>query len=234
MTMDITVDVLRNNPTADAFDRIARSRWSCRDYRPDQVGAELLKEILDVAQTTASWCNTQPWQIEMTRGRATTEFIEALAVARADPSDMPDFEWPEYEGIYLQRRRESGFQLYEALGISRHDKVRRDEQADKNFKLFGAPHVAIVTTDARLGVYGAIDCGGWVANFMLAAKSRGVASIAQASLARYPNFIRRHFSLDRNRLVVCGISFGFPDEASLANAYRTSRASVDQAVHMHE
>jgi hypothetical protein len=69
---------------------------------------------------------------------------------------------------------------------------------------------------------------------MLAAKSRGVASIAQASLARYPNFIRRHFALDRSRLVVCGISFGYPDETSRANMYRTNRASVVQAVRFHE
>ncbi|MET4177713.1 nitroreductase [Bradyrhizobium sp. LA6.1] len=171
MKMGVAVDSLRDNPTAKALDRIARSRWSCRDYRPDQVSPALLNEILVVAQTAASWCNTQPWHIEVTRGRATTEFIDALALARADASEVPDFTWPEYEGIYLQRRRESGFQLYEALGISRGDRVRRDEQADKNFKLFGAPHVAIITTDARLGVYGAIDCGGWVTNFMLAAKS---------------------------------------------------------------
>ena len=232
--MDIPIDTPRNNSTDNAFDRVARSRWSCRDYRPEEVGAELLREILDVAQTTASWCNTQPWQIEITRGRATGEFVDALALARADRSDVPDFAWPEYEGIYLQRRREAGIQLYEALGISREDKVRRDEQADKNFMLFGAPHVAIVTTDARLGVYGAIDCGAWVTNFMLAAGSRGVASIAQASLARYPAFIRRHFSLDRDRLVVCGISFGFPDVTSRANAYRTGRAPAAQAVHVHE
>jgi nitroreductase len=232
--MDIAVGAMRNSPAVNAFDDVAKSRWSCRDYRPDQVSAELLREILDVAQATASWCNTQPWQIEITRGRATSEFVDALAAARTDPSDVPDFAWPEYEGIYLQRRRESGFQLYEALGIGREDKVRRDEQAGRNFKLFGAPHVAIVTTDARLGVYGAIDCGAWIANFMLAARSRGVASIAQASLARYPGFIREHFSLDRNRLVVCGISFGFPDESSPANAYRTRRASVDQAVRLHE
>ena len=231
--MDVAIGTPRSNPTAEAFDQVARSRWSCRDYRPDQVDQALLSDILAAAQATASWCNTQPWQIEVTRGRATAEFIAALALARAEPSDVPDFTWPEYEGVYLQRRRESGFQLYEALGVSRDDKTGREEQAEKNFKLFGAPHVAIVTTDARLGVYGAIDCGGWAANFMLAAKSRGIASIAQASLARYPNFVRRHFSLDRSRLVVCGISFGFPDETSRANMYRTGRASVARAVRFH-
>ena len=49
--------------------------------------------------------------------------------------------------------------------------------------MFGAPHVAIVTSDEALGVYGAVDCGAYVSNFMLAAHSLGVGSIAQAALA---------------------------------------------------
>jgi hypothetical protein len=30
--------------------------------------------------------------------------------------------------------------------------------------------------------------------------------------------------------VVCGISFGYADEAHLANSYRTNRASIPEAV----
>lgn len=232
--MDMTMDDLPDGLAAKAFERIARTRFSCRDFLPDPVPEQQLREILNVAQTTASWCNTQPWQIEITRGKATTAFVGALATARTDASDVPDFEWPTYEDVYLQRRRESGFQLYEAVGIARGDMEARVAQGDKNFALFGAPHVAIVTTDARLGVYGAIDCGGWVANFMLAAKSHGIASVAQAALARHPNFIRKHFSLDETRRVVCGISFGFPDMAGPANGYRTNRATVEQAIRIHE
>ena len=231
--MTLASEFTLSKSPSTTFDEIARSRWSCRDFTSEEVSAELLEEVLGIAQTTASWCNTQPWQVEITRGAATADFVAALATARTDPSDTPDFEWPKYEGVYLQRRRESGFQLYEALGIGRQDKLLRDEQSNKNFKLFGAPHVAIVTTDARLGTYGAVDCGGWVANFMLAARSRGVAAIAQAALARYPAFIRKHFSLDQNRLVVCGISFGFPDQSSPANAYRTNRASIGESVRIH-
>lgn len=231
--MTSVFEAIKSRSIPETFDNIARSRWSCRDYTSEDVSPELLGEILSVAQTTASWCNTQPWQIEITRGASTAALVKALEGAGSDPAEKPDFAWPEYDGVYLERRRESGFQLYEALGIGRGDKARRDEQALKNFKLFGAPHAAIVTTDARLGVYGAVDCGGWVANFMLAARSRGVAAIAQAALARYPDLIRKHFALGPDRLVVCGISFGFPDLSSPANAYRTNRASVDQSVRVH-
>jgi len=95
---------------------------------------------------------------------------------------------------------------------------------------FGAPHVAIIHTDEPLGIYGAIDCGAYVSNFMLAAQALGLGTIPQAALARQSGLIRRHFNLGDDRRVVCGISFGFADHAHKVNSYRTSRASVADTV----
>ena len=91
----------------------------------------------------------------------------------------------EYLGVYLERRRESGFQLYNTLGIARGDKVAYAKQALENYNFFGAPHVAIIHTDEPLGIYGAIDCGAYVGNFMLAAQALGLGTIPQAALARH-------------------------------------------------
>ena len=87
------------------------------------------------------------------------------------------------------------------------------------------PHVALITTEEDLGVYGAVDCGLYVSNFMLAAQNLGVASIAQAALASYPDFIRDYFGMPPQRKFVCGISFGYADPAHPINIYRTARAS---------
>jgi hypothetical protein len=66
---------------------------------------------------------------------------------------VPDFPFPrEYHGVYLGRRRECGFQLYETVGIARGDRVASARQGRENFRLFGAPHVCIVTTDEGLGL----------------------------------------------------------------------------------
>jgi len=96
--------------------------------------------------------------------------------------------------------------------------------------MFGAPHAAIVSTPEPLGVYGAIDCGAYVSNFMLAAESMGVACIAQAALAAYPDIARRHLGIGDDRLIVFGISFGYEDASHPANSYRTPRAAVADAV----
>ena len=135
-------------------------------------------------------------------------------------------------GVYLDRRRRSGLQLYEALGIERDDKARRASQSFENFRLFGAPHVAIVTVARELGAYGAVDVGGFVGAFLLAAHAHGVATTPQAALAMQSGFIRRYFGLDEGRAVVCGISFGYADRAHPVNGYRTERAGLDDILQM--
>ena len=99
----------------------------------------------------------------------------------------------------------------------------------ENFRLFGAPHVAIVTTEEKLGVYGMLDCGLYVQSFMLAAHDSGVDTIAQAALASYPDLIRALFGLPPERKVVCGISFGYADSSDPIHSYRTERAPVSTA-----
>jgi nitroreductase len=182
-----------------------------------------------MAQRTPSWCNTQPWQVIVTSGEGTERFRAGLLLHAAKGAASPDIAFPrEYRGIYLERRRACGWQLYDSAGIARGDRDASARQGMENYRLFGAPHAAIITTDEAQGTYGAIDCGGYVNNFMLSAWSLGVASIAQAAIAGQANFVREHFKLTPDRQVLCGISFGFEDTNHPTNKYRTTRASVNE------
>lgn len=214
------------------LDRLMRERYSCRAFLPQPVPRDTIVRILDMAQRTASWCNSQPWQVVITSGDATERFRAAMfehATSGTEwQSDLPRPR--EYRGAYAERRKESGLQLYRQLGILKGDREGSEKQALENFRLFGAPHVAIITTDEALDVYGAVDCGGYVANFMLAAQSLGVATVAQGALARYAPFVRAHFGIPDDRRMVCGISFGFADRSHPVNGYRTNRAGLDEVV----
>lgn len=214
------------------FEQVIRERYSCRRYLPKQVATQTIRRILEVAQQTPSWCNCQPWQVLLVSGEAIEKFrSELYAHAAQGCPAIPDFSFPlRYEGIYRERRKVCGVQLYQALGIGREDRTSAVQQSLENFRFFGAPHVALITTEDELGVYGAVDCGLYVANFMLAAQNLGVASIAQAALASYPDFIRDYFGLPPNRKFVCGISFGHADAEHPINGYRTERSPVDDAV----
>jgi nitroreductase len=216
----------------DVIEDLLAARFSCRAFLPKPVPRATIERILTAAQKTASWCNSQPWRLEITSGEATQKFRDVMyGAASSGRPNSGDFPFPrEYRGVYLERRRESGFQLYNSLGIARGDKAAYNRQALENFNFFGAPHVAIVHTDEALGVYGAIDCGGYVTSFMLAAQALGVATIPQAALAFHSEVVRAHFDLDDDRRVVCGISFGYPDRQHKANGYRTTRAGLADTV----
>lgn len=213
------------------LEHLLSTRWSCRAYLDRQVPRQTIERLLTLAQRTASWCNTQPWETIVTSGGGTERFRAAMMDwARSNPMKF-DFDEPsEYRGIYRDRRRASGWQLYEAVGVARGDREASARQAFENFRFFGAPHVAIVTTDALQGVYGAVDAGLYVGSFLLAAKSLGLGAIAQAALAGHSALIRRHFNIPDDRKILLGISFGYPDMSHPANRYPTPRAPLDEVV----
>jgi nitroreductase len=214
------------------LEELLGERYSVRAFLPQPVQRETIEHVLTTAQRTASWCNSQPWQVIIASGEAKEAFRRLIYAEAASgaPHDS-DFPFPrEYLGVYLDRRRESGFQLYNTLGIPRGDKAAYAKQALENYNFFGAPHVAIIHTDEPLGVYGAIDCGAYVSNFMLAAQALGLGTIPQAALARHSGLIRKHFGLGEDRRVVCGISFGYADREHKANSYRTTRANISDTV----
>ena len=227
---------MQTGTEAAALQRLLERRHSCRGFLPDPVPRATVERIAALAQRTASWCNAQPWQVTVTSGQATERFREAmLAAAAAQRPVAPDFPWPAaYPGVYGERRRTCGFALYESVGIARGDRAASARQALENFRLFGAPHVAIVTTDETLGVYGAVDCGAYVGNFMLAAQAFGVATVAQAALASWPDLVRDLLGLGAERRVVCGISFGYEDPDHPANGFRTDRAPLGEVVQWRE
>ena len=216
---------------APALDDLLRSRWSCRGFTATPVPRPTLERLLEMAQRTPSWCNTQPWRVTLTSGAATRQLAEALSEHQLGAADQPDLPFPAaYRGEYLARRRECGYQLYGAVGIERGDRARSAAQGRENFRFFGAPHFALITTERDLGTYGAIDCGGYVSVFLLAAQSLRLAAVPQAAVAAYSPWLRDYFGLPGSRLVVCGISFGYPDRAHPANGFRTSRAPVSEVV----
>lgn len=211
---------------------ILTRRFSCRAFKPDAVPRFTIDRILETAQRTASWCNSQSWQVLLISGSALERFAEALyAHAAAGSPVKPDFAFPEgYYGIYKDRRRECGFALYTSIGIGHDDRSAGQRQMMENFRFFNAPHAAIITTEAKLGPYGAIDCGGYIANFLNAAQGLGIGAVPQAAIASYPDFIRRYFGMDADQLIVCAISLGYADHNHPINSFRTTRADVSAAV----
>lgn len=219
MTSTVTDSATRST-AFDTLSTLLHTRYSCRAFLPELLPRATIEAILVTAQRTASWCNAQPWQLTIASGATLERLRVALQSHMANAAPAPDLPWP----------RECGWGLYEALGIAKGDREASARQAAQNFAMFGAPHVAIISSDEALGVYGAVDCGAYVNNFMLATHSLGVGSIAQAALASYPGVLREVLGIGEDRSIVCGISFGMADTAHPANHFRTTRADPASSV----
>nr|WP_217359525.1 nitroreductase [Ruegeria arenilitoris] len=206
-------------------------RHSCRAFLPDLVPREQIEQILTSAARVPSWCNAQPWQVVVTSGDETDQFRAALQKEAMTGAPAPDVPFPtSYSGAYKDRRRACGWALYDAVGVERGDRAASARQMMENFSLFGAPHCAIITSPKELGAYGALDCGGFVTAFSLAAQALGVATIPQAAVATYSPFLRRYFDIPDDRMILCAISFGYADKDHPANSFRTDRADLSEIV----
>ncbi len=210
----------------DTLTDVLKSRYSCRAFRPDPVPDDTISKIVQAARHVPSWCNAQPWQVTITKGAATDHFREVMTqTAQKGTVPQPDLDWPsKYSGDYADRRRACGFQLYDAVGIEKSDRAARMAQMLRNYTFFDAPHVAILHSPTELGPYGAMDTGGFVTAFTLAATALGIATIPQAAIAGYAPQVREHLEIASDRLILCAISFGYADENAPINTFRTTRA----------
>ncbi|MCG6902930.1 MAG: nitroreductase [Rhodobacter sp.] len=210
---------------------LLHARHSCRAYLPDPLPDPLIEQIVTTAQAVPSWCNAQPWQVIVTRAAETDRLRDALFRHAESGDHAPDIAFPtRYCGAYRDRRRTCGWALYEAVSIEKGDRAASGAQMMENFRFFGAPHFALITTEADLGPYGVLDCGAFVTAFTLAAQALGVASIPQAAIAGFSPFLHDWFDLPKTRNVVCGISFGLGDRDHPANAFRTDRAPLAEVL----
>lgn len=221
---------LPSGPAADSLRRLLSERFSCRGFLPDPVPRPVIEEMFGLAQLAPSGCNSQPWHATVTSGAATDRFRAALTVQAQAGSQVPDLPFPaEYRGAYRQRRRDAAWGLYRSLGIAHGDRDASAREMLRNFGFFGAPHVAIITTDEALGPYGVVDTGVYLGTLLLAAHSLGIAAVPQGAVAEQSAFIRSFLGIPPGRLVVCGVSFGYADPVHPTNTFRTDRAPLEDA-----
>jgi nitroreductase len=190
-----------------------RGRASTRAFEDRSVSKDLVREIIDTARWAPSGVNTQPWQVAVVTGKTKRQIGEALTEARlsGQPPD-PDYGYypDRYPEPYLSRQRACGYALYNALGIKREDTERRMKQWLKNYHGFGAPVELMIFIDETMAKGSWLDMGMFVQNVMLSARHYGLETCPQASMAEYPNIIRRILGLPKSMLLVCGIALGYP------------------------
>lgn len=216
----------------NAMDLI-KGRHSCRAYLPDVPSREQVLKAVELASTAASSKNTQPWMLHVAVGPSCDRVREALlhAFDTAAPAKA-DFKYSpaELPAQMTDRARQSGIAIMAHKGIARDDKDARRAHDRENFRLFGAPGVAVLTlpTESERGNF--LDAGQFLATFMLGLREVGLESIPMFSVANYPGVLREGLSIPADRIVVCAVAFGAEDHSAPVNSFRTMRESPEGLV----
>lgn len=215
-----------------ALEAIVRARRSCRAFLPTPVPRKDVERIFELAQRSPSDCNIQPWHVYLVEGHrldAIREALHAEAVAEAPSSaDIGPIE--RYSGEFLERRRDCGWSLYGALGILRGDREASHRQALENYRFFGAPNAAFLTSHASTGERGIFDTGIYLGNLLLAMEAASVAAVPQAAIAFRAGTVRRFIPIPGEQRLICAVAFGYARRDHPVNLFRLGRAPLEESV----
>lgn len=212
-------------------DRAAQARSSCRGFLDKKISEETIKTLFELSQKAPSWCNIQPWNMTILSAPHVEQLSQKLVETAQSGEPNPHVPFPgPYPEPYLSRRRACGLELYKKMGITKEDKVGRQKAWLRNYQIFDAPHLAIVSRDKNLGEYATLDVGVWLGYFLLVAESLGIATIPMASLAEYPAPIIEFLNIEPSQTILFGLAFGYKDESVVANKATTSREPLTKNI----
>ncbi len=105
------MDAKTDTAAIEVLEDLLASRFSCRAFKPDPVPRATIERILAAAQKTASWCNSQPWQLVIASGAATRKFRDVMyGAASSGKPNSGDFPFPrEYRGATCSAVEKAAF-----------------------------------------------------------------------------------------------------------------------------
>ncbi len=213
------------------------TRKSVRVYDNKAVPMTLIKEILELAGRSASGGNIQPWKVDVVTGNAIKQLSQTVQGYFQNCGGKPEPEFPTYpekmSEPYHGRRAVCGEVMYEALSITREDKMQRMMQTMKNYDFFGAPVGLIISMERDMGQPQCLDIGIFMQSIMLLAKERGLDTCPQVSWTVCPQPIREALGLPENQKIMAGICLGYKAENQPVNDICQSRAVQNDYVSFH-
>jgi nitroreductase len=212
------------------------SRFTCRAFKPDPVAKEIIFKIMEDANHSPSWGNTQPWKLFIASGPAlerlrsayTQHFAQGIPV---NPEIERPVDWPP---SLKERYQELGKMRLANLGIERDNEQGRLFNLTQNFHFFGAPAVVFLCMDRTLNPWSLFDLGLLSQSIMLAAEQYGLGSAVAVQFASYPDLVRTELGIPEDLCIAIGIALGYSDPDHLQNQVRSSRRPINDVVRFKE
>ena len=209
-----------------------KTRMSIRKFKPTPVPTDILMKVIEAAQWSPSYKNSQPWDVVIVSGEKkealSKHLVELLEKNTPPCPDLPGPQsWPpviDARIAALMKKRG------EVLGVDLNSPEIRKKSKIVNFRFYGAPHGILLFQDSSLTSWSVFDMGLFAQSLMLAAHAYGLGTVPQAFLTDYAEYAKKFLGIPESKRFVLGISIGYPDMDSPANRFRTDRVNTDEIV----
>ena len=214
------------------YNDIVHERRSIRGYQQKPVPRELIEEIIDLAKRAPSSMNTQPWHFHVITGEP-LERIRKCNTEKMMSGSAVDREIKMnhgYEGPHRERQIEIAVQLFEAMGIARDDKPKRQDWVMRGFRQFDAPVSIVITVDKALAddTIAHFDCGAATYGLVLAAWSKGLGSVINGQGIMQSSVVRENANIPEDEVIMTCVAMGYPSDEFVANDVKSRRVANDQ------
>ncbi len=209
-----------------------KHRKSIRNFKPNPVPKDVLKEILEIASRAPSAENSQPWEFTVLTGDVLNDIgqanIERLNSGAGLHPDLLSKGWPP-GSVYRRRQIEIAKQLFGLMEIPREDKKKRIQWMERGFRYFNASAVIVISADRSLPYSRPLfDMGALTQTICLIALNYGLGTCISNQGIMYPDVLHDLAGIPSSKRIIISIAIGYPDKDFPANKVVSTRESVDR------
>lgn len=205
------------------FKELMEKRYSARDFTSKEVTEEDLNEIVEIAELSPSWANSQPWNVYIATGKSLSDirekWIEQNASEIEGNSDLPSGHREDFGERALNNMNHLFGSVIETLGDP-------EEFAKTQPILFNSTTIVYLTMPKGAPMWSVYDLGAFSMSLMLAACEKDIDSIPAYELIKYPEVLRENLPIPEDEDIIAGIALGYASDAKV-NEFRSSRMDVE-------
>ncbi len=211
-----------------------QERRSIRGFTDQPVSQDLLEDIIALANRAPSSMNTQPWHLHVLTGQPLEQVRKRNTerMLNGTPPSREIEDYAAYEGEHRDRQIEIAVQLFEAMGIERHDKERRQDWVMRGFRQFDAPVSVVVCFNRALldNTIAHFDTGAMTYGLVLAAWSKGLGAVINGQGIMQSPVVRDVANIPDDQVILTCVALGWPDEDFVANSVVSRRRAIENTV----
>ncbi len=208
------------------------ARRSIRAFSPEPVLQKILRDIMEKALWAPSWGNTQPWKFTIVGGETLYKIREEYVrlLQKGTPSN-PDFPFQTtFNEIQTVRYKGLGKSLFQALGIAREDREKREAYNLAMSRFFEAPGLIYLHFDRGFNPYALMDGGIILQTIALLAVEQGLGTCILTRSVSYPDVVRQFAGIASDQVLVMGLGIGYPVPDHPANLFRSQRGKTEDFI----